>query len=214
MNRNFIDRLKEKLQAPLPGIEAQYKMAHVVRRRYEPPPPTARQAGVLALFYPKGTTWHIVLIERASSHPADRHGGQISFPGGKYEETDGTLAITALREAEEEVGIDPEKIELIGELTELYIPVSNFLVKPYVGLTTNTPRFRPQAEEVRAILEPPFELFLRQDTRQETDLQISDNITLKKVPFFNVFGKVVWGATAMMLNELLEAVNENGKGGR
>ncbi|MCB0568618.1 MAG: CoA pyrophosphatase [Phaeodactylibacter sp.] len=205
MDDRFIGRLKEKLQDTLPGIEAQYKMAHVVRRLYEPPPPTAKRAGVLALFYPKARKWHIVLIERSASHPADRHGGQISFPGGKYEESDGTLAVTALREAQEEVNIDPRKVELAGPLTELYIPVSNFLVSPYVGFTASTPEFRPQAHEVRSILEVPFDMLQRSETRQETDLRISEGITLRDVPYFNVFGKVVWGATAMILSELLEA---------
>lgn len=210
MTDPFIYRLRERLQGALPGAAAQYRMAHIVRQRDVPPPPDARQAGVLALFYPKGQDWHIVLIERASSHPADRHGGQISFPGGKYEETDGSLANTALREAEEEVGVPAGKVELIGQLTELYIPVSNFLVSPHVGYATTAPRFRAQAHEVQSILEVPFSLLQRAETRQETDLRITGNITLRDVPFYNVFGKVVWGATAMMLSELLELATAAG----
>ncbi|MCB0592452.1 MAG: CoA pyrophosphatase [Lewinellaceae bacterium] len=209
MNDRLISILEENLQAGLPGREVQYQMAHVIRRRYEPAPPNARKAGVLALFYPKASGWHIVLIERNSSHPDDRHGGQISFPGGKFEEGDRNLADTALREAHEEVGVDPSTVTLIGELTELYIPVSNFLVKPYVGYTTITPEFRPQLSEVRAIVEAPVELLRKPEARQVTDLQLAENITLRKVPYFNVEDRIVWGATAMMLNELLEVMKQS-----
>lgn len=206
MNDRLINILERNLQGGLPGREVQYQMAHVIRRRYEPAPRSARKAGVLALFYPRDSGWHIVLIERNSSHPDDRHGGQISFPGGKFEEGDRNLADTALREAHEEVGVDPDTVKLIGELTELYIPVSNFLVKPYVGYTTVTPHFRPQLSEVRSIVEAPVERLRQPETRQVTDLHLADNITLRKVPYFNVENKVVWGATAMMLNELLELI--------
>ena len=209
MNDRLISILEENLQAGLPGREVQYQMAHVIRRRYEPAPPNARKAGVLALSYPKASGWHIVLIERNSSHPDDRHGGQISFPGGKFEEGDRNLADTALREAHEEVGVDPSTVTLIGELTELYIPVSNFLVKPYVGYTTITPEFRPQLSEVRAIVEAPVELLRKPEARQVTDLQLAENITLRKVPYFNVEDRIVWGATAMMLNELLEVMKQS-----
>jgi len=204
MKDSFITKLQEKLRAPLPGRAAQNKMAHGVRRSDQPPPEDARQAGVLALFYPKAAEWHLVLIERSRSNANDRHSGQVSFPGGKYEETDGTLAVTALREAEEEVGVQPQHIELLGPLTELYIPVSNFLVKPFVGITHQTPSFSPQQTEVQAILEVPFDLLCQPQTRQETDLRIGANITLRQVPCYQVFGKAVWGATAMILSELLE----------
>ncbi|MCB0561175.1 MAG: CoA pyrophosphatase [Lewinellaceae bacterium] len=207
MNDRLIHILEENLQGGgLPGQEVQYQMAHVIRRRHEAAPANARKAGVLALFYPKASDWHIVLIERSSSHADDRHGGQISFPGGKFEKEDHTLDNTALREAKEEVGIDPDSVKLIGELTELYIPVSNFLVKPFVGYTYTTPQFRPQLSEVRSILEVPVKLLNQPEARQVTDLQLAENITLRKVPYFKVYDKIVWGATAMMLNELLEVM--------
>lgn len=201
---HFITQLAERFQKPLPGQEAQFKMAHVARRAVIPTPLDARKAGVLALFYPKDQDWHLVFIERDASNPNDRHGGQISFPGGKYEEADGTLANTALREAQEEVGINPKKIELLGPLTELYIPVSNFQVCPFVGFTSELPTFVAQTSEVKAILEVPFALLQQPEIIQTIDLQLTQNIILKGVPYFDLFGKVVWGATAMMLSELLE----------
>jgi 8-oxo-dGTP pyrophosphatase MutT (NUDIX family) len=200
---HFIRKLADKLQQPLPGREVQYKMAHASRLPDISVPTNARQAAVLALFYPKAGDWHLVFIERESSNPNDRHGGQISFPGGKYEAGDGTLANTALREAQEEVGVDPEKIEILGALTDLYIPVSNFQANPYVGFTMETPTFVPQVTEVRSILEVPFPLLQQPEIVQTIDLQLAQNLILQRVPYFNLFGKVVWGATAMMLNELL-----------
>ncbi len=208
MHQHFIDRLAKKLQKPLPGEVAQYKMAHVARRNKMIPPVSARQAGVLVLFYPRSKDWHIVLIERQSFHANDRHGGQISFPGGKHEAQDPSLEYTALREAQEEVGIDAQKVELLGALSELYIPVSNFQVNPYVGFVDHTPNFTPEVQEVRTVLEVPFEHFQNPANRKLTDLQIAQNLTLRNVPYFDVLGRVVWGATAMMLSELLEVLGE------
>ena len=205
--KDFIQHLANRLQQPLPGPEAQFRMAHVARREATPHPPNARQAAVLALFFPKKNDWHLVFIERDGSNPNDRHGGQISFPGGKYEKEDQTLENTALREAEEEVGVDAAQIKVLGNLTSLYIPVSNFQVNPFVGYIEQTPQFRPQATEVRAILEAPFRHLTDHYNRKNIDLPITPQLTLRNVPYFDVFGKVLWGATAMMLSELIEVIN-------
>lgn len=182
-------------------------MAHLARRGEFPIPDSARKAGVLAMFYPNAQgEWHLALIERVSHHPGDRHGGQISFPGGRYEEGDGTLMQTALRETREEIGVDTSDVKVLGALTELYIPVSNYLVHPFVGILPYTPVFSPQWSEVQSVVEASLESLLQASTRQITDLQLSTNILLKEVPYFNVSGKVVWGATAMILNELLEVM--------
>ncbi len=202
----LIQELKEKLSDPLPGPDAQYKMAHAVRRSYAPPPEDARLAAVLALLYPKNEDWHLVLIERVSTNPKDRHRGQISFPGGKHEPEDPSLLYTAIREAEEEVGVVADVIHPLGALTELYIPVSNFLVHPFVGYLDHRPEFSPQLTEVQSILEVPFDYFLDEANIQFTDMTISKGITLRKVPYYNVADKVLWGATAMMLRELIEVV--------
>ncbi len=199
----FIKGLQRAFQQPLPGREAQYRMAHAVRRQPGPPPADASQAAVLALFYPKNDDWHLVLIERESSHPNDRHGGQIGFPGGRVELEDKSLAHAALREAEEEVGAPAHDIQLIGQLTELYIPVSNFLVFPFVGTLDYAPTFVRQETEVRQVLEVPFAAFQDPERQKLTDLRINPQITLQRVPYFDVNGHIVWGATAMMLSELL-----------
>lgn len=207
MKNEFIRHLEELLRHPLPGSEAQYRMAHAVRRSEEPPPEHARKAGVLALFYPKDDQWHLVLIERQSHNPDDRHRGQIGFPGGRYESGDEHLRNTALREAEEEVGVNAGTVQILGSLTELYIPVSNYLVHPYVGFVDYYPSFRPEEKEVKSIIEVPLDHLRQPCNVRLTDMKISEHIVLKEVPYFDVEGKVVWGATAMMLNELLEVID-------
>ncbi len=204
----LIERLSDRLHGPLPGPAAQYRMAHVGRRHAPTPPPEARLAGVLALLYPKGHEWHLVLIERITNQK-DRHSGQISFPGGRHEEQDHTLEHTALREAEEEIGVAADSIEVLGSLTELYIPVSNYRVQPYVGFVDYAPRFSPQASEVAAILEVPFRVFSLTETIRHTNLQVAENLVLQRVPHYFVGGKIVWGATAMMLSELVALTQEN-----
>ncbi len=202
--KKLIPHLQERLQAPLPGPEAQYRMAHAVRGKYQLSSADARVACVLLALYPKASDWHLVLIQRVSSNPNDRHGGQISFPGGGYEATDGSLENGALREAEEEVGVLPKDVNLLGRLTELFIPVSNFMVHPFIGHLDYAPQFIPQPSEVQEIIEVPLSTLRNPNNRQLTEIRISNNMTLKNVPYFDVNGRVVWGATAMMLNEFLE----------
>ena len=206
MQDEFIKELHARLKRPLPGAAAQYKMAHAVRRSYQVPPAEAKRAGVLALFYPHDRDWRIVLIERQSLHPADHHRGQISFPGGRFEQQDGLIVKTALRETEEEVGVRQEAVHILGPLSELYISVSNFLVSPFVGYAGQRPLFQRDEKEVSAILEVPFHLFQNPGNVRVTDMKIAENITLKTVPYFDVMGKIVWGATAMMISELLEVL--------
>lgn len=209
--QKFINQLQYQLTQPLPGEAAQWKMAHVVRTRPKAStiPQNAKKAGVLALFYEKDNQPHVVLTKRTSTHPKDKHSGQMSFPGGRYEAEDLDMGHTALRETEEEIGIPRNRIQLLGALTPLYIPVSNFEVFPYVGFLDEKPHFQLQDTEVQQVVEAPMSLLQEPSTRQEIDLHINPQITLQGVPYFNVFGHVVWGATAMMLNELLEVASSN-----
>jgi 8-oxo-dGTP pyrophosphatase MutT (NUDIX family) len=205
----FIDELRERLARPLPGVEAQFKMAFARRaeelRNNPAPPPDARVACVLNLLHRHEGHWRTVLIQR-TENPRDRHSGQVSFPGGRYEENDGELVNVALREAHEEVGVSPLEVEVLGRLTELYIPVSNFVVHPFVGVLLGPPDFKPQTGEVESILTPPLTAFAQPESRKMTDLRVAQGITLKGVPYFDVEGRVVWGATAMILSEFLEVM--------
>ncbi|MFT6148189.1 MAG: 8-oxo-dGTP pyrophosphatase MutT (NUDIX family), partial [Saprospiraceae bacterium] len=140
----FITALKEHLESnDLPGRVAQHDMAHGARKtwlNHYKRPENAKVAATLTLLYPKQNQWHVALMERVS-HAKDKHGGQVSFPGGKAEKSDVDLKYTALREAEEELGIPKSEVNILGQMTELYIPVSNFLVYPFIGFTKKAPDF-------------------------------------------------------------------------
>jgi 8-oxo-dGTP pyrophosphatase MutT (NUDIX family) len=170
-------------------------------------PVTSNQLPINQLTNTPIPNWHVVLIERVS-RSNDRHAGQISFPGGKYDAADKTLYNCALREASEEVGLDPKKVHKIGQLTDLYIPVSGFHVTPFLVYCNEPIEWKAQPTEVNKILEPSLQHLLDPNTLQLTDLWIAEHITLNYVPYYDVEGKKVWGATAMILSELLTMVAE------
>lgn len=199
---DFIEKIKSNLEKPLPGRDAQLKMAPLSRHRKMDVPDHARQAAVMATLFPKEDEWNIIFIKR-NPNDRDRHGGQISFPGGKVEAEDNTFLDTALRETEEEIGIPQNDIQVLGALTELYIPVSNFQVFPYLGFMEKEPTYQLQEEEVSGILEVPFPHFENPANSRLIDLPVNDVLTMKNVPYFDIHGKVLWGATAMMMSELL-----------
>ncbi len=198
----FIDNLKTNLQKPLPGVEAQFEMAHVKREKvltnsYESQ--NYRPSAVLILLFPneqKQTS--VLLIERMTYN--GHHSGQIAFPGGKVEPNDIDLQATALREFFEETGSDATPT-VIGKLTPVYIPVSKFMVQPFVSYVEQKPNFSASAYEVNELIEWEINHLLNPDIVKETTIEPTPGYKLK-TPYFDVQGKVLWGATAMMLNEL------------
>ena len=151
----FIERLIERHAKGLPGRKFQMAKAAIARFDFFDAPPTARQSAVLILLFPKDGQWHVVLTERVGN-PNDPHSNQISFPGGSLEENDASLAFCALRETHEEVGILPETVTLIGKMTDLYIPVSNFHVHPFLAWTDAPPQYERQITEVKHVIERCF----------------------------------------------------------
>lgn len=128
----------------------------------------------------------------------------MSFPGGSAEPGDADLMRVALREAEEEVGVPGDSIEVLGRLTDLYIPVSNFWVHPFVGLLRDpNPDFKPQPGEVARILTPPLDCFVDPAKRAVRDISLGNGVRLSGVPVFELEDLVVWGATAMIMNEFI-----------
>lgn len=205
---DFIESLKNELQKPLPGLESQLKLASMRRLMKDGQlviPGDARKAGVLILFYPYQGEIYIAFIKRAE-YPGV-HSGQISFPGGGWEKSDSDLVATALREAEEEIGVPRESVFPIGRLTDLFIPPSNFLVSPVVGYTEKRPDFEIDPEEVDRILEIPLQEFLKHTIIPEKEISIFPDVILK-VPCFYVSDQVIWGATAMIMNELLDVISQ------
>ena len=206
----FIETLQQKLLLhPLPGKDAHFRMAHAVRRADSiPDPSTTRDAAVLiTLFEKQPGDWHIIFIRRTSSHEQDKHAGQIAFPGGKRDGTDPDLMYTALREAEEEIAIDLSGIDVLGPLTPLHITVSKFLVHPYLAYSWKVPQLSRQESEIEDILEVPLAIFLDPATRQETRIHLTTGIVLNHVPAYMVNGHIIWGATAMILSELLDIIS-------
>ncbi len=195
-------KLREGLKA-LPGLEAQALLAPRPRRPWSQTPPAdgPRPAAALVLLYPRDGRPFVVLTVRAGLLP--HHGGQVSFPGGAIEPGE-AIASAALREAAEEIGVDPSLIRIVGPLTPLHIPVSGFIVHPIVGVTDGTPAFRLATTEVDRVLEIPFEHLLDPNRVHETTRMRDD--VLVEVPYFELEGHQVWGATAMMLAELLAVI--------
>lgn len=161
----------------------------------------ARKSAVLILIYPKNEQNHVVFIQRHQYNGS--HSGQIGLPGGKVEEGDDGLLSAALREANEELDIKRENIEVLGSLTELYIPPSNFIVYPFVAIQKFKPDFIPDTYEVKEILEIPLEHFLKEKSIVEERIRMSENQTMK-VKGYPVKNNVIWGATGMIMTELRE----------
>lgn len=196
----WIEQLsKSFFEYPLTGIESHALMAPLPHRLKEDPGPTARTAGVLILLYEDDRDFVFPLIRR-SAHPGDPHKGQISLPGGRQEETDSNLAVTAIRESSEEIGVNTENILIVGSLSTLFIPVSQNIVHPYVAYYTGTPNFQLGENEVEELIPIRLhDLLVDQNIEKRTiKTSYSDSI---EVPGFVLDGHWVWGATAMILME-------------
>lgn len=195
----IIERVRAAMRGPLPGFEAQLTMAPRPRPFSPPPGVEPRQAGVLLILYPIHGVLHLVLTVRTSD--LNHHSGQVSLPGGGWEEGDASLQETALREAQEEIGIATDGLELLGPLTTIYVPPSNNMVHPFVVYSPQRPTFHPDPKEVAELLDVPLHLFLDPATRREEDWTWRG--APLHVPFYSVGEHKVWGATAIILAEFL-----------
>lgn len=200
--------LEQQLGEPLPGITGQGKM-----RPYLPTAPqldfpeskTARESAVLALLYPKQDEPHILLIERNIYKGA--HSGQISLPGGKLEYQE-SHKDAAVRETLEEVGIDKSSYDIIGELSKIYVAASDFNIQPIVAVTEKPLIIHPDVREVAQILETPLSYFFELERRKQKLIQNAMGLELM-APYFDVHDKTLWGATAMILSELTEIIQNS-----
>lgn len=197
----FVERLAERLRQPLPGLPAILHMAPHVRRDMkllDVAGKACREGAVLVLLFPLNGVPATVLTVRRDDLSA--HAGQVSFPGGRREANESLLE-AALREAHEEVGLAlTDDLRVLGQLTPLYVPPSNFCVYPFVAALPYRPDLSPHEGEVKAILEVPLAHFLNPDVRREEVWPIQGQPV--SVPFYVVGEHNVWGGTAMMLTEL------------
>ena len=205
-----IDDVRRAMQRPLLGLEAQARMAPPYRRdqiEVMLNPPACKHAGVLILLYPLDGRLCFPLTRRPDS--VEYHKGQISLPGGSQENGE-SLRQTALREAQEEVGVDAAKIEVIGPLSRLYVPPSNFCIQPFVGFVAQRPNFEIEAVEVAELIEAPLDALLDPATVRVEDWELRGGIW--PIPFYQFGPHKVWGATAMILSEFVALLTQrNGR---
>ena len=203
----FFNAVTNVLNVELPSISSHVKMAPLERVKMMEENSydlnSVRKAAVMMLFYPKNEVTHLVLIVR-NSYPGV-HSSQIAFPGGKVEEIDFDLKQTALRETHEEIGIHPNDIDVIRDFSSIFIPPSNFLVYPFLGVSQTELTFKLQEEEVAGIIELPLSALLDDTIMSIKNLETSYS-KLIEVPVFQIEEHTVWGATAMMLSELKDVL--------
>ena len=204
---NLGPRLKTHLAKSLPGVAAQNQMkAHRVGGEdiffeHKGPP---RLGAVAILLYPQDGKWCIPLIKR-KEYPGI-HSGQISLPGGKLEPTDRDLVDTAVRESNEELGVTIVTDQVVGRLSELYIIASHFNILPVVVILEDQPVFVPDQREVDQVIVTSIDQLLTPDVKQEKDLLVRGYDI--RAPYFDIADQVVWGATAMILNEFVMVLKE------
>jgi 8-oxo-dGTP pyrophosphatase MutT (NUDIX family) len=199
-------RIRSALQAPLPGLEAQLRLAPRPRVGWDPyqVPDGLRAAAALVLLYPVDEEPHVLLTVRGALR---HHTGQVSFPGGAVDAGE-TLEEAAVREAVEEVGVVASDIQVLGRLTALHIPVSGFLLHPVVAAADVRPRFMAAPGEVARLLEVPLALLEDEETvrYEQRTFERQNRLVDVEIPFFDVHGEKVWGATAMVLAEFLALI--------
>jgi 8-oxo-dGTP pyrophosphatase MutT (NUDIX family) len=206
----FLKGISKIKNIPLPAESSQFKMAPPFRRELLDHKKyairKAKKAGVLALFYPdlKGQTTFVLILRKTYEGV---HSAQVGFPGGKLEKQDTSLQDAAIRETFEEVGVPNKDIEVIRQLSQVYIPPSNFYVQPFMGISKITPNFIKQEDEVESILEIPLKHFL--DDKYVIINKVSTSYSIDvEVPAFKLNDHIVWGATAMMLSEIKDIIKE------
>lgn len=203
----FLKYLPKIEKETLPAVEAHIKLASFERisallnQTYDKE--GLRNAAVMMLAYPKNSKTYLALILRNASTGV--HSSQVALPGGKVEPEDINLEATALRETFEEIGVLPERIQVVRAFSEVYIPPSRFLVFPFLGVSQNELTFDPSLDEVAKMIELPLEDLLDDSNLTVVPLKTSYSDEIN-VPAFDLQGYIVWGATAMMLNELKETI--------
>ena len=206
--RDFIENLRIELLTKLPGVEAHLRLAPEIRKndlQNGIEPNHAMESAVLILLYPVENRLHtVVILRNVYDGP---HSGQISLPGGKYEESDIDFLFTAIRESQEEIGINPSDIEIVGQLSRFYVRPSNFIVYPFIAYQPIRPHFHPDPTEVQRIIEIDIFKELNLDKIVNRTLTFKNDVQVY-APGFSVGGEFLWGATAMIMSELIYVLSQ------
>lgn len=204
----YKQHIQERLSGQLPGEAAHFKMAPEHReaelKAVDMSRVTPKQSAVLILLFEKEGELQVVFIRR--SDYVGIHAGQIAFAGGRYEESDGDLRITALREVEEEIGIAADKIEILGVLSDLYVPPSNFMVRPFVGFLKEEPTYQLDTREVKSIHEIPLKVLMDEEIIREKSFFAHGTQHDIKAPYYHAGDVHIWGASAMILTEFIDTI--------
>lgn len=200
-----LELFKQKFTPPLPGLSSQLKMAPPNRAnqllQLENKLHFARQSAVMVLLFHDAGTLKTVFIQRSVYDGV--HSGQISFPGGRFEKCDKSFEDTALRETWEEIGVKEHDIEIIGQLTDIFIPPSNFMVKVFVGYCTEKPNYSIDKREVQSLIEIEMKRLAELNTIAQMVINESS------VPCYRIENIEIWGATAMIISELLDLIKND-----
>ena len=200
-----VDDLRGWLAQPLPGLPAQLRMAPIPRI-WPDADAILRPAAALLLVYPHAGDWYVPLTVRGST--LRHHTGQISLPGGRLDRPDESIEQAALREAYEEIGLDPAGVEVLGRLTPVPIAVSGHLLHPVVGAAAARPVFTPAAHEVERLIEVSIARLRQPDAvAWEQRVRAQSPEQIQRVPYFEIAGARVWGATAMVLAEFMAVLD-------
>ncbi len=195
----IIERIKKN---GLPGEEAQLEMTPPLRPRVVHDKEKYIDSAVIILLQVKNNKICFPLIRRTSNNKKDRHKGQIGLPGGKLDTKDKSFKHCAIRELEEELGVNPNDIQEVCNLTELYIPISHFKVQPFVFFTEKEINFKIQPNEVEYYFEVSIDDLLDDKIIRKTSVRAGNGKILHDIPYFYLDNHIVWGATAMILSEL------------
>lgn len=197
-----LEALKDKLNAPLPGISGQREMMPSYRNAVsleDIAPLQPRKAGVIIHIFQGPQELEVLYMKRPAYDGT--HSGQISFPGGELEEFDQDLMAAAFRECEEEVNLKPNEQEFFRAMSWLYIPPSNFYVEPFITLGTAAPNVELDPREVDRVFSIPLSKLIDGSLIQQTSIKTTYGTLV--VPAYHWDGEIIWGATAMMTAELV-----------